>query len=327
MTTEATAPSPYLYLQCEDAVKVLVERSLFTSPAPAFAEPHPSWFVTALGTAGRQRPLGKNDKDGLDVYYVGVPKNVLMELLRLHRFPELWLEGLWHSVPSSLKYTLDLAQWRAYLDYYAVRPTEETEATELRPLKRRKLAQEIPAKRLEALEAMGKALAQLIKDGPDYAYFPSALIRCLNLRFLFHAGVNHAIRGDGHPAITIIDVVMANGTTMKMDVGFSINMCHFEGGTHHGLGVKRDAGSPQLHVLLMNVAKQFDFPVSIFCDRKRHTDDKKLAQHNVESWYPPIKAKFSDVTAPGSNLTYIIMRIAHTKQREVVIEEDEDSAI
>lgn len=112
----------HFYFQCEDDPNnlVLVDAALFTAGNVS------GWFSNVFGSDKFRRTPPVGEKDKLPMYYLPIPRAVVLELVRAMRFPVL-IDDMVRHVPLSIKSNLSLATWRQYLDYYGFTPAKAAE--------------------------------------------------------------------------------------------------------------------------------------------------------------------------------------------------------
>lgn len=133
----------HCYFQCEDEPTnlILVDAALFGAGNVS------GWFSNVFGTDKFRRALPVGEKDKIPIYYLPIPRAVVLELVRAMRFPVLIDDMVLH-VPLSIKNHLSLATWRQYLDYYGFMP-----ATASKPKRDGVALREKARAKLAALEA------------------------------------------------------------------------------------------------------------------------------------------------------------------------------
>ena len=107
--------SDHVYLQPMEAGesnRLLVMRSQFDVP------PKTSWFYKVLvDPTWPDAPLMADAGDGLPVYYVDVPRAILMELVACAKDPRA-ARRAWARVPEPIHKTCDTTTWQEYADRF-----------------------------------------------------------------------------------------------------------------------------------------------------------------------------------------------------------------
>lgn len=198
--TTIIAPEPdkalrHMYFQCEDDPinLILVNSSLFTTGGnPSF------WFNNVFGGGPfkREDPLGSHT-DGIPVYYLPIPRAVMLELLRLMRYPQS-IEDATRHVPLSIQKKLSLKSWLCYMEEFGLMPAPGTRSKlsggELDMLAAEKFAQLEAVSSFQHMKRVAEALVDAIKlNHPEYSNFRDGLKNAIKCSFIYslHGATNN----------------------------------------------------------------------------------------------------------------------------------------
>jgi hypothetical protein len=219
----------HLYFQCEDAPTslIMVDDALFTLPGNVSP-----WFVNVFGNVYRRpKPVRVHEDDGFPVYYLPIPRAIMVELLRAMRFPTM-IPDLLRHVPVSFQKTISLATWRQYLEYYGFVPNPaltKKAAPDAGTLNKR------AREKLDTLEALApfkyvrriaEALAGELKSShPDYAKFVNGVkseVKCdfVNTYLLSAPNYTYVLALPGEPVLDAVNVAWYLGYRLPRDDEF-----------------------------------------------------------------------------------------------------------
>jgi hypothetical protein len=237
-TSERLKTVTHLYFQCEDAptALIMVDDALFTLPGNVSP-----WFVNVFGNVYRRpKPVRVHEDDGFPVYYLPIPRAIMVELLRAMRFPTL-IPDLLRHVPVSFQKSIALATWRQYLEYYGFVPgpaLTKKAAPDAETLNKR------AREKLDALEALpmfkyvrriAEALVgELKSSNPDYAKFVNGVkseVKCEFVNTYSHSAANYTymLALPGEPVLDGVNVAWYLSYKLRRDDMFVINsVCDME---------------------------------------------------------------------------------------------------
>jgi hypothetical protein len=182
----AQPPLPtHLYFRCEDEPKnlLMVDSALFDAGNVS------GWFSAVFGNVYRRpAPVEIHAGDNFPVFYLPMPRGVLVELVRAMRFPTLTADMERH-VPQSLQRSLSLAAWKNYVEYYGFvkAPLQKPKITPdaLRQKAIAKLNEAAALPEFTYVRRVAEALVNAIKAGhPKINDYNSGATKVLKCEFI-----------------------------------------------------------------------------------------------------------------------------------------------